>query len=193
MKIAISGASGTGKTTLARMISEHYQIPINPIGSRTVAKEMGFDNPYDVDKAGLRVEFQEKLFDAKREWELTHDSFVTDRSYLDNLTYCVLHMAEHLTEEKVFEYQRMMSIYHATVVLSRASFQKLDDGIRQTNAMYHQYYELLLMSALPPRNDLWKLPYEARQIYLMMPPDHNDPESRFRWFQDLEPRLGYKR
>jgi nicotinamide riboside kinase len=146
MRIAIAGASGTGKTTLARAISEKYNIPLNPVGARSVALAMGFDNPYDVDKAGRRVEFQRSLFEAKRDWELAHDDFVTDRSYLDNLTYCVLHMAEHLEERAIETFTDAMARYDLVLMLHRETFQSLDDGIRKTNVVYHQLYEHVLWS-----------------------------------------------
>lgn len=148
MRIAIAGASGTGKTTLARAISEKYNIPMNPIGARDVALQMGFDNPYDVDAAGKRVEFQKRLFEAKRDWELAHDSFVTDRSYLDNLTYCGLHMAQDLEDDAVEVYARAMRRYNLTVRVWKEDLQKLDDGIRKTSVAYHDLYERLLTGLL---------------------------------------------
>lgn len=148
MRIAIAGASGTGKTTLAEAIAERYSLPINPVGARSVAANMGFDNPYDVDKAGKRVEFQRRLFEEKRDWELAHESFVTDRTYLDNLTYCALHMAEHLPDNAVEEFQKATERYEVVVFLPRASFQLLDDGIRKTSGAYHGLYELLLKQLL---------------------------------------------
>lgn len=57
MKVAFAGASGTGKSTLARWVAETYNLPFNPVGSRSVAKSMGFvgedgeGRPYDVDQA----------------------------------------------------------------------------------------------------------------------------------------------
>lgn len=148
MRIAIAGCSGTGKTTLARAISEKYSIPINPVGARSVALEMGFDNPYDVDAAGKRVEFQKKLFESKRDWELAHDSFVTDRTYLDNLTYCALHMAEHLEQGSVAEFKASMVRYDLIFVLRSQDFQALDDGIRKENPGYHEIYEVILHALL---------------------------------------------
>ena len=144
MRIAITGASGTGKTTLAKAISEKFGIPLNPVGARSVALEMGFDNPYDVDAAGKRVEFQRRLFEAKRAWELAHDSFVIDRGYLDNLTYCALHMAEHLEDDAIEVFKQAMGRYHIVLCLSAASFQDLSDGIRKQSRAYHQIYEQLL-------------------------------------------------
>ena len=91
LRIALSGASGTGKTTLATFLADHLEIPFNPVGSRSVAKSMGFDNPYDVDKAGKRSEFQRRLVTEKVAWEDEHEQFVTDRTTLDNLVYTVFH------------------------------------------------------------------------------------------------------
>lgn len=146
MRIAIAGASGTGKTTLANAIAERYKLPINPVGARSVAQSMGFDNPYDVDPAGRRVEFQRKLFEQKRAWELEHEAFVTDRSYFDNLTYCALHMAEHLEETALEEFTAAMNRYDVVFFLPRATFQSLGDGVRKTSGVYHELYEQLLFS-----------------------------------------------
>ncbi len=151
MRIAIAGASGTGKTTLARAISEKYNLPINPVGARSVALEMGFAGPYEVDKAGKRVEFQKRLFEAKRDWELAHDSFVTDRSYFDNLTYCVLHMATDLEEGSADRYLQAMDRYDRVFVLPRFVHQKLDDGIRLASKQYQGFYEMILWAFI----DLW--------------------------------------
>jgi hypothetical protein len=51
MRIAFVGASGTGKTTVAKVLAERLGLPFNPVGSRSTAKAMGFEGPYDVDKA----------------------------------------------------------------------------------------------------------------------------------------------
>ena len=51
MRIGLCGPSGTGKTTIARMLSERFHVPINPVGSRSTAEVLGFTNPYDVDLA----------------------------------------------------------------------------------------------------------------------------------------------
>jgi hypothetical protein len=51
------GPSGTGKSTLAGFVGEQYDLKLNPVGSRSTAKAMGFVNdkgegdPYAVDRA----------------------------------------------------------------------------------------------------------------------------------------------
>lgn len=144
MRIAITGASGTGKTFLAEQLAKKYNLPLNPIGARSVALAMGFGNPYDVDRAGRRVEFQERLFLEKRAWEEQHDAFVTDRSYFDNLAYCALHMSTELKDDVVAEYTKAMEHYTHVLFCPKRVFQKLDDGIRVTSSAYHELYEIVL-------------------------------------------------
>src|SRR5450631_4116837 len=91
MRTAFAGSSGTGKSVLTTFIHEKYGYPINPVGSRSVAQAMGFASPYDVDKAGKRAEFQRRLFVEKCNWEDAHESFVTDRTHIDNLIYSSMH------------------------------------------------------------------------------------------------------
>ncbi len=58
-RIGFAGSSGTGKTTLATWLAEQLGVPLNPVGARSVAAEMGFfdekeqPNPYLVDRADL--------------------------------------------------------------------------------------------------------------------------------------------
>lgn len=60
-RIVLTGASGTGKSTLAQYLVQKTGLPLNPVGSRQVALEMGFVNdkgepePYLVDRANLLI------------------------------------------------------------------------------------------------------------------------------------------
>lgn len=61
LRVAFAGASGTGKTTLARWVAETWDLPVNPAGSRNMAATMGFVDangaglPYAVDQANGAV------------------------------------------------------------------------------------------------------------------------------------------
>lgn len=103
LRIGVSGSSGTGKTTLARYISDTFGLPLNPIGSRSTALEMGFESPYDVDRAGRREEFQRRLQSSKIAWETSHESFVTDRTTLDELVYTTFHDVKTATSASYYD------------------------------------------------------------------------------------------
>lgn len=151
IRLGFTGASGTGKTTLAEWASKRFGIPLNPVGSRSVAKSMGFDNPYDVDKAGKRGEFQHRLVEEKRAWEKAHESFVTDRTTLDNLAYTVLHDVYCIDRELVRKVAEGLNRYTHVVFCPLEYFIRIGDdphrvggGEYQADPTYHELYELVL-------------------------------------------------
>ncbi len=141
-RIAFTGASGTGKTTLAKYLAESLALEVNPIGSRSVAKAMGFDSPYDVDAAGKRSEFQRRLLEEKRAWENEHDSFVTDRTTIDNLAYTALHNVESIYEETIASVLDGFERYTHVFFCPIDSFcSPGDDPARVSSLAYHRIYE----------------------------------------------------
>lgn len=145
MRIALMGASGTGKSTLAAYIAEKYGLEINPVGSRSVAKAMGFESPYDVDKDGKRAEFQRRLVIEKRAWEDAHESFVVDRTTLDNLAYTMLHdvyaVDAPLLESIAEGMRRYTHIFYCPV---DAFCQPGNDVARVKDMTYHKLYDITL-------------------------------------------------
>ena len=147
MRIAFAGASGTGKTTLAKYVAETFNLPFNPIGSRSVAKDMGFDSPYDVDKAGRRGEFQRRLVRSKVEWETTNESFVTDRTTADNLAYTCLHDVYSVDHELIELVKTGIDRYtHIFLCYMDTFFALGSDPFRVSNPCYHEVYESILLS-----------------------------------------------
>ncbi len=146
MRIGLAGASGTGKSVLTKFIAERYSLPICPVGSRSVAKAMGFENPYDVDKAGKRLEFQLKLFHDKRAWENENPRFVTDRTHFDNLSYTAMHdCADKLPNWAFDAYVDAVKSYDCVFLLPLCSFQNLgEDPARVDNPTYHLMFDMLL-------------------------------------------------
>ena len=145
IRAAFSGASATGKSTLARFVAEAYGLPINPIGARSVATAMGFESPYDVDKAGRRAEFQRRVVTEKMQWEAEHNGFVTDRTTLDNLTYMALHDVHSVTAEFWTTAELGMRQYtHVFFCPMSGVFNPGDDNARVKDRTYHELYELML-------------------------------------------------
>jgi len=89
-RIAISGAHGVGKTTLARQLSKTLKLPLLTETAREVISQYVSDCSYIVchpDKA----EIQAEILNKQIEKEATHKAFVADRSVLDILAYCWLY------------------------------------------------------------------------------------------------------
>lgn len=146
LKIAFAGASGTGKTTVATFLSKELDLQINPVGSRTVSLEMGFNNPYDVDAFGKRTEFQKKLLNDKMSWEMSRDRFVTDRTHLDNLTYSIMHnCVQTVNLDFITKAIDATKLYTHVVFFPIETFINVeDDKCRLNNLDYQQTYQFLL-------------------------------------------------
>jgi len=149
IRVAFAGPSGTGKTTLATWISETYSIPMNPVGSRSVAHAMGFASPYDVDKAGKRGEFQRLLVSKKVAWESGRESFVTDRTTMDNIAYTALHDVHSVDAALMAEATDGMDRYTMVVMCPmRGFFDPGTDPARVKDRTYHELFEAMVFGLL---------------------------------------------
>lgn len=75
------GSFSTGKTTMANLMSKEWDLPLLPEAAREVA-ELGF--PLDTTAT---AETETLIFLKTLRAELTHASFVADRSFFDVLCY----------------------------------------------------------------------------------------------------------
>ena len=159
-RIAFAGASGTGKTTLVTHFSNALNLPINPVGARFVAAELGFSSPYDVDKAGQRAHFQQLLLFKKLQWEATQENFITDRTPFDNLTYTALHDVHSIDENQLSSSLLGLKRYtHVFLCPIMAVFNPGDDAARVKDRTYHVLYESML------RGLFWQLENKPHVMY----------------------------
>lgn len=148
-RLAFCGASGTGKTTLATWVSSTYGLPINPVGSRSVARAMGFDSAYETDAAGRRGEFQLRLAREKTEWEASQAEFVTDRTTFDNLAYSMLHDCRNVDSDFLNITCGGMARYQFVVYCPTAVFFNVaDDPERAKSSTYQHLYDATLWGLL---------------------------------------------
>ena len=94
-KIAITGASGVGKTTLAQFISKEYDLPFISASARDAWPQFGFENHQQaltecLKDPKLGLNYQQCIL-LNRHMALSKaSSFVTDRSPIDNYAYFML-------------------------------------------------------------------------------------------------------
>jgi hypothetical protein len=172
MRISFAGASGTGKSTLAAWLAGRVQLPLNPVGSRSVALEMGLTNeagepdPYladerrDAEGRPLRAEFQRRLLAAKVAWELETPAFVTDRTTLDNAVYAILHGAGSIRAQYLKDAVAGMRRYDAVFYCPAETFMRVggdtarvggrraEDLTAEDARAYHDVFNALLFSLL---------------------------------------------
>jgi|SRR3989338_4082293 len=135
MKIAITGAQGVGKTTLARQIHHDYpDFKILPEAAR-LAKEAGHNLDHT---ATTETEFW--LIAKQIELESTENKWIADRSSIDLLAYI-----HHLfpKESALIEFATKtlvprFSNYDLVLYLPSGEFAIEDDGVRTTDVEFQQ-------------------------------------------------------
>lgn len=136
MKIAVVGAHGTGKTTLAKAISEQQGLPLITEQARIVAKEMNINNCQSLlVNPELARAFQWKVLERQIKAQLEHNEFVSDRSTLDCIAYWKLYLGDKDKETNQYIFkarlhawkQLNLIIYVPPVMPAR------DDGFRLVN------------------------------------------------------------
>lgn len=159
---------------MSKWVETSFALPMNPVGSRSVAREMGFSSSYECDALGRRVEFQSRLIQAKTEWESEHSIFVTDRTTLDNLAYSLLHGAAGVSSEYLELACRGLRRYEYVVYCPVSVFiDTHDDPARMSDMTYHLLYDATLWGLLqrfrPPEVRLVTMPFaklEHREDFL---------------------------
>lgn len=178
MRVAFCGASGTGKSELARYIAEKHGLPINPVGSRSVAKAMGFASPYDVDAAGKRAEFQSRLLIEKSTWELEHDAFVTDRTTLDNLAYTLIHGVDTIDDAYFDAACSAMGRYDHVIYCAEHLFcNPGEDPARMKSKTYHRLFDAVLWGLLSK--------HQARTLLTLRTVPMGGLEARYAWLDRI--------
>ena len=91
MRVALTGSSSTGKTTIAQSLMGIPWIrdlvsQFVPTDARQLLREMGFSQMDRMTREQLRV-FQRRYFDRKLALESSFGSLITDRSFVDVAAY----------------------------------------------------------------------------------------------------------
>jgi len=148
-KIMICGASGTGKTTLAHHISEEYGIPFIDTSAKKLWPEFGFKNHMDVrtkslldTKLGIQYQFEVLI---QRSNLLKKDSFVSDRSFVDNVTYMLMDLGHSLLNCEIEDFIRMGNLN--MVKCDMLIFIRWTDDIvlqDDKNRIMNKYYQAMV-------------------------------------------------
>lgn len=144
MKVAFTGAGGTGKTTLAQYAADTWGLTYLTNTARNVMKAKGIANEAaqkDMTDAAL-LDLQFEIFQSFKELRATEPVFVSDRLLLDNYVYalrrCGAAMSEQLRHE--WEQAAIEDIYKMDLVFycPAGLFPLKADGVRQVEVA-HQY------------------------------------------------------
>lgn len=135
MKIAITGAQGVGKTTLAQQINKDYPLlKILPEAAR-LAQKAG----YKLDHTAT-VETELWLISKQIELESEEDNWVADRCGIDLLAYIQYLFSQefNLIEFATKTLIPKFSNYDLVIYLPSGEFAIEDDGLRTTDIKFQK-------------------------------------------------------
>ncbi len=134
LKIAVIGSQSTGKTTIARMLSKHLDIPLIDEVSRKFDKTKLFDK-----SSTDYINIQKQILDMQLEKESLHNSFISDRSTIDNLSYWIHNCSNNVKDIENIQYidKAIKNVPNYThIFLLIPEFYPIEDNFRDTNIVY---------------------------------------------------------
>lgn len=142
MKIAIIGAQGVGKTTIANDLSAVTGIYVLP----EVAREMIAEG-FTLDK-GATEEFEREMLFRQTTLEGVFDEdFIADRSILDILAYCSILFEDN--DELLNQINDALAEAQYDVVFYLApEFPIEDDGVRSTDVEFQEQIDTIIKRIL---------------------------------------------
>lgn len=114
-RIFITGASGTGKTSIAQWIAKHYDVPYKSTSAKKVWGRFGFKDHSDsivksIIDPNLGEAYQNAILDDRLKMiQGSKEGFVTDRSPYDNYAHILLQGGFLYPETKLRELSKKCS------------------------------------------------------------------------------------
>ena len=93
MRIGISGAAGTGKSTLARGLVDYLHVPLIEDPTLTALKEKGRSSWRGINDPVQRRNIRMRIFNIKMREERDNVAFVSDKTVADFMAYWLLNQA----------------------------------------------------------------------------------------------------
>ncbi len=149
MKIGITGAQGTGKTTLASALAKVLSLPLIQEQARIAARDLGIKKLGDLGGDPQKgVEYQWACLDYQRLAEATYlHGFVSDRTTIDNAAYWLKWHSHNAPSKENMRYYEM-ALDHAMdydlLIYVPAEFGPAKDGFRSTDVAYQREVDLYI-------------------------------------------------
>jgi len=170
VRIAFTGSGGTGKTTLLEELNKELEYPVIGEGIREWLKENGYDDFKDLGLEGT-VQMQEDTLKRKIEIESELQSFVADRTTVDNLSYALrwigslnpdydTWMAQYVTNAMLHANLN----YDLIFLLPWGELPLVNDGTRSTK----EWYQYMMQAIIERHIYMLEMPmvYEVESVKL---------------------------
>lgn len=208
LKIAFTGPSGTGKTTLAKYLSEKTGIPFLPSSAgfilsdeskRSLSDNHGYSgeghkNVIQLSMANpnFALEFQTRLLDDRISFLSDKPAFIVDRCEVDNMVYFLMQSAIHNTDEVNHEFikKAVGQLCKYDRVIYIPSTNPREEGIENNGSRVSNWYYQKVVTAVFDKVALSMIPQIAgEELGLTLPTLHViswwDLEERKKFIESL--------
>lgn len=154
MKIAFTGAGGTGKTTLAKYLADKWSIPYVGSVSREVMAEMRVESEMAQESmtVGMLYELQTAIMQRRRDKLAGLKDYVTDRCALDNYIYALRRCGPALTGDAIKEWEDLavkdLLAQDLVFYAPTGMFKTEHDGIRVTEIAHQELMDVAMYGFL---------------------------------------------
>lgn len=177
IRIKLTGAGGTGKTTTAKLIAERLNLPFIPSVARAVFEAWGWtEERQRTATPEERWNLQKAIFDAKLEQESKIKEGVSDRSVLDHLVYTAYRCSDHMSRSILEAYEELTieNLQKDLVIFAPVyDWMPANDGVRENNRTYQFVQDLMFRGFLDKHH----------VTYFTLP--NKSPEERATWAEKV--------
>lgn len=178
MKIGLSGAGGSGKSTVAEAVFERLHNNgfsvglINEVARwvfREFSEEHGFKNLTEIRRSDKYINFQKRILDEQikleRDFEQMFDIVICDRTIYDIYMYAFLYSDSESFESflKYYNYRKQnFKEYDKIFLFEYLKGVNVDDGFRTPDINYRSGQEVILKNILRDYIYIPQKPIEVR-------------------------------
>jgi len=161
LKIAFSGPSGLGKTTLCKFVSDRFEVShlstsagdiMNNQDKELLGKKFGYHSQGHkavINKSSANPDFGiafQNMILARRAHQISdNNNMVIDRSPLDNVSYMLSQIAHNMTESGIQTFveeaqEAWRELTHVIIIKHSNDIPRIEDnGSRVPNKFFQQY------------------------------------------------------